>query len=201
LGRVKYYASRVTDGAHISPVTDGGIYDFVSTRDIKTGKIDFSGSLKTTSDTYKYMVKTGCRPKLGDVLFSKDGTVGEVAVVRADRDFVVASSLVIISPDQARLDADYLAYVFASKTAREQAASMMRGAGLPRLSVANLARTELPLPSRIEQRRIVDYLDEQTSRIDELIGESDDLIALSQERRVALITAAVTGQIDVREAV
>ncbi|MGP9623708.1 restriction endonuclease subunit S [Corynebacterium sp. AOP34-AQ2-28] len=200
LGRVKYYASRVTDGAHISPVTDGGIYDFVSTRDIKTGKIDFSGSLKTTSDTYKYMVKTGCRPNLGDVLFSKDGTVGEVAVVRADRDFVVASSLVIISPDQARLDADYLAYVFASKTAREQAASMMRGAGLPRLSVANLARTELPLPSRIEQRRIVDYLDEQTSRIDELIGESDDLIALSQERRVALITAAVTGQIDVREA-
>lgn len=76
--------------------------------------------------------------------------------------------------------------------------SMMRGAGLPRLSVANLARLELPLPSRDEQQRIAGYLDEQTSRIDELISESEDLIALSQERRAALITAAVTGQIDVR---
>lgn len=198
LGRVKYYASRVTDGAHIAPDTDGGVHDFVSTRDVKEGGIDFSGSLKTTKETYEYMVKTGCRPMSGDVLFSKDGTVGETAVVRADRDFVVASSLVIVSPERERLNADYLAYVFASKTGREQAMSMMRGAGLPRLSVANLARLELPLPSRDEQQRIAGYLDEQTSRIDELISESEDLIALSQERRAALITAAVTGQIDVR---
>ena len=56
------------------------------------------------------------------------------------------------------------------------------------------------LPPVTEQREIVAYLDDQTSRIDALIAESEDLIALSQERRAALITAAVTGQIDVRSA-
>ncbi|AZL10110.1 restriction endonuclease subunit S [Brevibacterium aurantiacum] len=200
LGRVKSAASRVTDGAHISPDTEGGTHDFVSTRDVKAGNINFSGSLKTTAETYEYMVKAGCRPSVNDVLFSKDGTVGETVVVRTDHDFVVASSLVIVTPEPLRLDADYLAYVFASKTAKEQATSMMRGAGLPRLSVANLARIELPLPPLDEQRSVAEYLDDQTSRIDALIADSEDLIALSMERRAALITAAVTGQIDVRTA-
>ncbi|MGO1056460.1 restriction endonuclease subunit S [Crossiella sp. CA198] len=198
-GRVKSIATRITDGAHISPDTDGGVFDFVSTRDLHAGSIDFSAALKTTPDTYEYMVKTGCQPHDGDVLFSKDGTVGETAVIRGEHPFVVASSLVIISPDPLRMESEYLAYVFASKTAKEQAASMMRGAGLPRLSVGNLARVEVPIPPLDEQRRIAAYLDEQTAKIDTLIAESERFVELSRERRAALITAAVTGQIDVRE--
>ena len=58
----------------------------------------------------------------------------------------------------------------------------------------------VPVPPVQEQHRIAVYLSEQTSRIDGLIAESEGLIALSQERRAALITAAVTGQIDVRTA-
>ena len=45
------------------------------------------------------------------------------------------------------------------------------------------------------------YLDEQTAKIDTLITETERFIELSRERRSALITAAVTGQIDVREMV
>jgi type I restriction enzyme S subunit len=197
-GRVKSVATRVTDGAHISPDQEGGVFDFVSTRDVKAGLIDFAGSLKTSPETYEYMVRTGCRPVPGDVIFSKDGTVGETAIVREAREFVVASSLVIISPDPRRLHADYLAYVLASKSARDQATSMMRGAGLPRLSVGNLARLEVPLPPLEEQRRIVAHLDDQTAKIDTLIAETERFIELSRERRSALITAAVAGQIDVR---
>lgn len=69
---------------------------------------------------------------------------------------------------------------------------------MPHLTAEKLESMPVPIPPDGEQRRISDYLDEQTSRIDELISESEDLIALSQERRAALITAAVTGQIDVR---
>ena len=55
------------------------------------------------------------------------------------------------------------------------------------------------LPPLDEQRRIADHLDEQTAKIDTLIAETERFIELSRERRAALITAAVTGQIDVRE--
>ncbi|MFC7463893.1 restriction endonuclease subunit S [Brachybacterium sp. GCM10030252] len=62
--------------------------------------------------------------------------------------------------------------------------------------------TNMPIvvPSLDSQRTVAAYLDEQTSRIDALIAESENLITLSLERRAALITAAVTGQIDVRTA-
>ncbi|AHW64849.1 Hypothetical protein CGLY_12045 [Corynebacterium glyciniphilum AJ 3170] len=58
----------------------------------------------------------------------------------------------------------------------------------------------IPVPPIRKQQEIVSFVSEQISRIDELISESQDLITLSKERRAALITAAVTGQIDVREA-
>ncbi|MEJ6549479.1 restriction endonuclease subunit S [Corynebacterium sp. USCH3] len=57
----------------------------------------------------------------------------------------------------------------------------------------------IPVPPIRKQQEIVSFVSEQISRIDELISESEELIDLSQERRAALITAAVTGQIDVRE--
>ncbi len=54
------------------------------------------------------------------------------------------------------------------------------------------------LPPFDEQRKIVDYLDEQTTRIDKLIGATTRSVELYEEYRQALITAAVTGEIDVR---
>lgn len=63
-----------------------------------------------------------------------------------------------------------------------------------------LARIPLMLPSADEQRAVVPEVQTQTSRINTLIAEAERFIELSRERRAALITAAVTGQIDVREA-
>ncbi|MFE9790880.1 restriction endonuclease subunit S [Streptomyces goshikiensis] len=72
------------------------------------------------------------------------------------------------------------------------------GATFRRLNLDTLARTPIPLPPLDEQRRIVRRLDRETAQIDTLIAESERLIELSQERRSALVTAVVTGQIDVR---
>ena len=68
----------------------------------------------------------------------------------------------------------------------------------------------IPLPPTAEQRAIADFLDRETAKIDALIerlignietgtgnGKLSGLVALLRERRTALITAAVTGQIDV----
>ena len=69
-----------------------------------------------------------------------------------------------------------------------------------RLYWRELADVEVPTPPIAEQERIVQIIATETARIDELISESDALIALSRERRGAIITAAVTGQIDVQKA-
>lgn len=57
----------------------------------------------------------------------------------------------------------------------------------------------LPVPPLAEQQEILDFILSASSRIDKLIGATQDSIKLLNERRSALITAAVTGQIDLRE--
>jgi type I restriction enzyme S subunit len=57
---------------------------------------------------------------------------------------------------------------------------------------------QIPLPEPTEQVEIVDYLDRKMSMMDDLSAEAERAIELLQERRTALISAAVTGKIDVR---
>lgn len=69
-----------------------------------------------------------------------------------------------------------------------------------RIKQNDLDNLPLPIPPLDEQRAIVAHIQEQTARIDALIAKTKEHIALAKERRTALITAAVTGQIDVRTA-
>jgi type I restriction enzyme S subunit len=72
---------------------------------------------------------------------------------------------------------------------------------VPQINNKHIAPERFPVPSIPEQREIVDFLDKELSTLDTLTTEAQRAIALLQERRTALISAAVTGQIDVRGAV
>ena len=195
---LKRLCRRITDGAHISPETDNGVYCFVSTRDISESDIDFEGCLRTSEASYEYLLRTGCQPEVGDVLFSKDGTIGRTLVVREQHDFVVASSLIIIRPDTNLLDAEFLDVLCKSDAVQNQVESFVKGAGLPRLSIANLMRVIGIFPPLQEQRRIANVVSKISVRFTALMAEAEAAVTLFQERRSALISAAVTGQIDVR---
>lgn len=70
----------------------------------------------------------------------------------------------------------------------------------PRFRFIRFAPVPLPVPPREEQDRIMEAIDRETARIDGLIRETQRSIELLKEKRSALITAAVTGKIDVRSA-
>ncbi|MBU8807278.1 restriction endonuclease subunit S [Mycolicibacterium goodii] len=67
------------------------------------------------------------------------------------------------------------------------------------LPLSSLRAFDVSVPPIDEQCCIANHLDEQTAKLDRLIAESERFIELARERRAALITAAVTGQIDLRE--
>jgi type I restriction enzyme S subunit len=188
----------ITDGAHISPETEDGVYDFISTKDISESGIDFEGCLKTSATSYEYLVRTGCKPLYGDVLFSKDGTIGRTIVIKEQREFVVASSLIIIRPDKTCLHSDYFNYLCQSSVVIQQVEGFVKGAGLPRLSIQNLLKVLGVFPLLDEQAMIAEFLDIETTKLDSLNSEAQRGIDLLRERRTTLISAAVTGKIDVR---
>jgi type I restriction enzyme, S subunit len=189
---IKRLCSLITDGAHISPETDNGVYGFVSTKDINADTIDFDNCLRTSEASFEYLVKAGCRPLVGDVLFSKDGTIGRTVVVRKDLDFVVASSLIIIRPDSSVLAPEFLNYLCMSDVVASQVDSLVKGAGLPRLSIQNLLKVLGVFPPLPEQQTITAFLDRETGKIDALVAEQQRLIELLKEKRQAVISHAVT---------
>lgn len=72
--------------------------------------------------------------------------------------------------------------------------------GLANLNGSMIGQLIISVAPKVEQEKILAHLDRETARIDALIGKSGRSIELLKERRSALITAAVTGQIDLREA-
>jgi type I restriction enzyme S subunit len=73
------------------------------------------------------------------------------------------------------------------------------GAKMPRVSWDFFGNMFLATPPLSEQQKIAQFLDHETAKIDTLIEKSNSAIELMQERRTALISAAVTGKIDVRD--
>lgn len=74
-------------------------------------------------------------------------------------------------------------------------------ATIPNVSGDKLGRIEMPVPSLSEQREIVEHIEEATSQIDAAVAVAQRSVDLARERRAALISAAVTGKIDVGVAV
>lgn len=200
--RLRRVCLRVTDGAHISPDLSSADFPFVSTVDISSyGHVDTKGCLRTSAECYNYLVRTGCRPFRGDILFSKDGTVGRTAIVDFELDFVVASSLIILSPKANRLESRFLNYWLNNNLLQQDVLLQISGAALRRISVEKVSRLPVLLPLLPEQCAIADYLDRETTKIDRMVEKVEAAIACLQEYRSALITAAVTGKIDVRDRV
>lgn len=92
----------------------------------------------------------------------------------------------------------YLFYIFASGEPYKGLGKMGTQLNLNTDTVGSIV---IGIPSIEEQTAIATYLDRETARIDKLVEKVDAAITRLQEYRTALITAAVTGKIDVREAV
>lgn len=139
------------------------------------------------------------RVKMGDLLISASASMGTVSEVRS-ADVVGAvpyTGLIRFRPGL--MKADFIRWFMVSGEFMEQVESMKTGSTIQHFGPSHLAQMRVALPPANEQHRIAVYLDEQTAKIDNLIAETEKFIELSRERRSALITAAVTGQIDVRE--
>lgn len=137
----------------------------------------------------------------GDVLMTEGGDIdklGRGALWNGEIGEILHQNHVFAVRPSDRLDSRYLVYWLDGPEARYYFRTTAR-------KTTNLASTNkwtlgnLPVacPGMEDQTRIVQLLDERTRRIDSLIGKAEEFITLAKERRAALITAAVTGQINV----
>jgi type I restriction enzyme S subunit len=99
------------------------------------------------------------------------------------------------------LDSDFLVYLLDTSVARNYFfITAKKTTNLASTNSTTLGRFSFSLPPRSEQKQIVKFLDEGCAKIDVLVAKADEMIETLREYRSALITDAVTGKIDVRDA-
>ncbi|MCJ8352680.1 restriction endonuclease subunit S [Novacetimonas hansenii] len=109
------------------------------------------------------------------------------------------TELIVARSVPSRVIPEYLFLFFQSDIFRKPAEASMYGAGgQKRVSERFVRDFSISLPPLPEQQAIASFLDLECRKIDTLIAEQKAMLALCKERRAALISAAVTGKIDVR---
>jgi len=134
----------------------------------------------------------------GDVLIVQTGDIGQSAVVPEEYAGCNCHALIIVSPVRRELDGRWLSWVLNSDYGFHSLLSIQTGALHPHLNCGNVKGLYVPLPPLSEQIEIVEYLGGVLERFNNLAADVERAIDLLKERRSALISAAVTGQIDVR---
>jgi type I restriction enzyme, S subunit len=198
VGPLKHYW-QITDCKHLTAefVDDG--YPLASIREVQGKWVSLDSAKRTTPSFYKQLIEGGRDPRPGDLIFSRNATVGEVAQVPSEHPaFAMGQDVVLLRRTDQSSWPDYLQFVIKSPPFSAQLDVLMIGSTFRRINVAEIATCVVPWPTSDEQRQISDYLNDLTARFDSATREAHVSIALLKERRSALISAAVTGQIDVR---
>ena len=139
------------------------------------------------------------KTKLGDILIcSRNGSrnlIGKNAIIDESAEGITFGAFMTVFRSEYN---KYLFQVFNSSLFDYQSGTFLTST-VNQLTTGNLNSFEVPFPSDKEKKEISHYLEFETTRIDGLIEKAKEAIMLMQERRTALISAAVTGKIDLRD--
>jgi len=143
----------------------------------------------------------GTRILAKDVLLNITGaSLGRSALVpenfgRAN----VNQHVCILRPQFSKAMGSFMQRVISSEIVQSQISSFENGSSREGLNFQQVRNLVVALPPLLEQLGISDYLDRETNKIDRMVAKVEEAIERLQEYRTALITAAVTGKIDVRK--
>ncbi|MEV8370252.1 restriction endonuclease subunit S [Microbacterium sp. NPDC064584] len=167
----------------------------LTARNVKMGWIDYETSREfVAEDDYAAVMSRGL-PRRGDILFTMEAPLGNVALV--DRERVALAQRLVKFRSAPDVDPQFLCFAMQSAAFQNQLRSFATGSTVLGIKASKLSQLRFNVPIMETQLRIAGLLREAQERSDLLGADIGAAIALVKERRAALITAAVTGQIDV----
>ncbi|NKI70828.1 restriction endonuclease subunit S [Collimonas pratensis] len=195
------YLGDCQNGINIGADFFGSGYPFVSYGDTYRNEIlptEVTGLVESTAQDRKtYSVE------LGDVIFTRTSeTINEIGFsstcLNTIENASFAGFLIRFRPIKSVLDPNFSKYYFRNVLLRAFFVKEMNLVTRASLSQDLLKKLPVTLPSLVEQKEIADFLDTKALVFAKLIKNAELAIELMKERRTALISATVTGKIDVR---
>lgn len=194
---LKEICNKITDGSHFSPESDNSYdYPYITVKDIFNDNIMFSSAKKIKKIDYEKLVYNGCKPNIGDVLFSKDGTVGKVSLIQSNINFVVLSSLAILTPNYDKITSKFLFYMLKSPEFLSEALKNKTGVAIRRIILATLKNIKVFYPSDIsEQERIVEEIEKRFAKADKMLEVVEKSLKSAEQLKQSVLKKAFEGKL------
>ncbi len=180
------------------PNVDDGV-PIVKGGDVAPNRLRLEGLNRTTRDIEAGYVRSRLRG--GDLVYAIRGSIGEVAMVPDELEGANLTQDAARIAYTAATEGHWLLYALKSVAVFAQLEAGALGATISGINIRDLKRVSVPVPPRLEQGAIVAFLDRETAKIDAMVAKVRQAIDRLKELRTALIAAAVTGKIDVRQEV
>jgi len=184
-------AHPITDGPHLTPEFHYEGVPFLSVDGIQNGELQFEGCRFITEEDH-LLFSQKVAPKRGDILLGKAASTGKIAQVKVDFEFSIWSPLALIRPDKCQITPTFLEYALKSPISQAQIDVLCTHNTQSNISMDDIPKLTFPIPSISEQQQIAAFLDWKTSQIDALIAKKQELLDKLKEKRLAVITQAVT---------
>ena len=186
--------TRITDGSHFSPTpVDVGI-PIATVANMSTNGIDVNRCARVSEEDFLSLERNGCRPRSGDVLFSKDGSIGKVLVIRDDPQLVLLSSIAILTPRQNELDSAFLSQSLRWTENLRKLHGMRTGTAIKRIVLRDLRRLQLAVPPLPEQRKIATILSSVDDAIEKTQAVIDQVQIVKRGLMQELLTRGLPGR-------
>jgi type I restriction enzyme S subunit len=190
---VESLSTRVVDGVHKKPDYAPSGVPFVTVRNLTAGPgISFEHLNYITEDDHNQFIKRA-NPERGDILVSKDGTLGVIRVIDSAEVFSIFVSVALVKPVLKGMN-NYFAVALQSP--QVQAQMVPKGSGLQHIHLEDLRQDCIPLPSLVEQQRIVEEVERRLSIIEDLETIAAVNFRRSDKLRQSILNKAFTGTLD-----
>ena len=181
---------------HAEDYVEGGI-PVVNPAHLANGKIIPDKRISVDQETAERLVIHELED--GDVVFARRGEIGRCGLVtQREAGWLCGTGSLRARPDKSMLFSKYLLLIMTNTFAGAWLSLMSVGTTMDNLNTEIVGALKVPLPSFEEQIAIVVFIESETAQIDTLYTAAERTIKLLQERRTALISAAVVGQIRVK---
>lgn len=128
----------------------------ITAKDVMNGEINFGTARKTTQEAYDKNLTNKSRPKIGDVLLTKDGTLGRLAIVKQEG-LCISQSVAVLRTNQNLLP-EYLFYLLTTQKYQRQMIGDSDGTAIKHIYITRVGKMEVNIPSVAEQKLRLNYL-------------------------------------------
>jgi type I restriction enzyme S subunit len=185
----------VRDCKHRTPVYVDEGFPLVSTTEVKPGRLDLSSCTRFVSEVDLRDMTENRRPVRGDIIYSRNASLGAAAYVETDERFAMGQDVVLIS-GRGR-DARYLSHFLNSVAGMTQVDRTCIGSTFKRINVEEIRRLAVCAPPPSEEAQIADQVDALSLEFTSMRRLTEAQVARLREYRDALVAASVTGQLKV----